>query len=292
MTSGQGRNSPIARAIAAMGCDLAPEALPLTKALFDAEQQRLAVPPSCADAAYGPDPRQRLDLYRPGGSTAAPLLLFVHGGGFVRGDKGGPNNWQNANVGRWAARASFLGAVMTYRLAPAHPWPAGADDVALAVDWLRAHAAAYGGDPARILLVGTSAGAVHVAAYLQRRPDACDVAGAVLLSGLYGAAPLEQSDPLYYGDDAALYPDRFPLAGVAASRVPLLVACAEHDPPRFQSEWLGLLERRAAVTGRLPAALVVAGHNHYSTALHLGTADTRLGDAIRAFAGTLWDDAA
>jgi triacylglycerol lipase len=43
---------------------------------------------------------------------------------------------------------------MTYRLVPAHPWPAGAPDVGAGVRWVVEHAAAHGGDPARVFLMG------------------------------------------------------------------------------------------------------------------------------------------
>jgi len=270
-------------AIAAMGTTLGPEVLAGCRALFDAEQSALAagLPALASDCAYGSDPRQRLDLYGPGGEGAGrPVLLFVHGGGFVQGDKGG-RAWPNAAVGRMAAQRGWLGAVMNYRLAPDHGWPAGGEDVLAAVDWLAAHAAAHGGDPARIVLLGTSAGSVHVATALKLR-SALAVRGCVLLSGLYGYTPLEPRDAPYYGDPA-LYPDRMPREAVVSTALPLLVAAAEFDSPRFQAEFLGLLQERLERHGTMPRAHITSGHNHYSQAMHLGTADLRLADLIAAF---------
>ncbi|MEC3948890.1 alpha/beta hydrolase [Sphingobium sp. HWE2-09] len=273
----------IAQSIAALGTGLGPDVLAQCRALFDAEQSALAaeVPVTRADVAYGPDVRHRLDLYQPQGDGLAPILVFVHGGGFVKGDKGGADAWPNANVGRMAAQADFLGVVINYRLAPDHAWPTGAEDVASVVAWLKAEAARHGGDPDRIVLMGTSAGAVHVAAYL-KLAGAKDIRAAILLSGLYGYTPLDQRDTLYYGD-AALYPDRMPLEAVALTPLPLFLACAEFDPPRFQAEFLGLLQDRLDRHGTMPRACILSGHNHYSMAMHLGTTDRRLADEICTF---------
>lgn len=276
--------SDIRHAIAAMGTGLGPDVLAQCRALFDAEQStfQAAVPVTQGDIAYGPQERHRLDIYAPlDASGAVPVLVFVHGGGFLKGDKGGAEAWPNANVGRMAAQAGFVGVVINYRLAPDHMWPAGSEDVAAVVAWLKANVAQHGGDPERIVLAGTSAGAVHVAGYLKLTGDA-DIRGAVLLSGLYGYTPLDERDLLYYGD-AALYTGRMPIEAVAATRLPLLVACAQYDPPRFQAEFLGLMQDRLARHGAMPRAVIMTGHNHYSMPMHLGTADRRLADEICAF---------
>ena len=273
----------IRQAIAALGTDLGPHVLDQCRALFDDEQMALLaqVPVSVADVSYGPHERHRVDIYRPLGSDPAPIIVFVHGGGFLKGDKGGADAWPNANVGRMAAQAGFLGVVINYRLAPGHVWPAGAEDVASVVAWLKDNVAQHGGDPDRIVLMGTSAGAVHVAGYLKRVRDR-DIRAAILLSGLYGYTPLDARDMLYYGEPA-LYPDRMPMEAVAATSLPLLVACAQFDPPRFQAEFLGLMQDRLARHGTMPRALILSGHNHYSMPMHLGTADRRLADEICAF---------
>lgn len=275
----------ITSAIAAMGTGLGPDVLAACRALFDAEQRDGAVDPSARDLAYGPHDRQRLDLYGGAEGALKPVLLFVHGGGFVQGDKGWkePGDWPNAAVGMMAARLGMVGAVMNYRLAPENFWPAGSEDVGIAVDWLRTHVAQHGGDSERIVLLGTSAGAVHVAGFLRLRPDhAALVRGAVLLSGLYGYTPLDPKDERYYGAPDS-YAAKMPRAAVAATTLPLLLACAQFDPPRFQAEFLGLMTERLERHGAMPRAVTLSSHNHYTMAMHLGTADRRLADEIAGF---------
>lgn len=279
------------RAIAAMGHVLGPDMLAAVQALYQPEQAPwvTAMAPVAVDRAYGPDARQRLDLYgpdggggeRPGG-PGRPVLLWVHGGGFVRGEKASSDHPYNAHVGRWAARHGMVGAVMNYRLAPRDAWPAGGEDVGAAIDWLRGHVAAFGGDPARIVAMGTSAGSVHLATHLRLRNNDPGIRAAILLSGLYGFTPLDDRDRLYYGDPAD-YPDRWPREAVIDTDLPLLLAWAEHDPARFQRETMALLSARLARHGRLPRAFCGTGHNHFSLAAHIGGSDTRLSDEIRAF---------
>ena len=207
-------------AIASLGSELGPAVLQRCQALFADEQARLAtgLEPAARDLAYGSHPRHRLDLYAAhSGQTvaSAPVLVWVHGGGFVRGDKRSPDDPFNAHVGRWAARQGFVGVVMNYRLAPESTWPSGGEDVGAVVDWLKANVARHGGDPDRLVLVGTSAGSVHVSTFLQRRPGNRQVRGAVLLSGLYGATPLEATDRRYFGEL-----ERLPLSAPRSMRWP------------------------------------------------------------------------
>lgn len=273
----------MAAKIGALGQSLGPAVLQSVRDLFAAEQERLAAqaPASLTGTPYGPDERHRLDLYATQGATSAPILVFLHGGGFLKGDKGGAANWPNANVGRMAAQSGFVGIVPNYRLAPDHQWPAGPEDVASVIAWTKANAVQHGGDPNRIVLMGTSAGAVHVAGYMKLHGTA-DIRSVILLSGLYGYTPLDDRDTHYYGD-SVFYPERMPLEAVASTTLPLFIACAQHDPARFQQEFLGLMQDRLERHGTMPRAMIASGHNHYSLPMHLGTSDRRLADEICAF---------
>lgn len=275
------------RRIAAMGHELTPTVLADVRALYEAEQLAGADQPAIAsDISYGPDPRHALDLYaEPSAAMQLPIMIWVHGGGFVRGAKAEPDHPYEAHMGRFAARNGFLGVVINYRLAPEHGWPAGGEDIARSIAWLKLNAAKYGGDSSRILLVGTSAGAAHIATYLQLNPDSSDVVGVVLLSGLYGYTPItdEMRDLLYFGRDPELHSARAAGPALERTNIPIFVSCAEFDPERFQLEFVGLLQGRLKIKGNLPVCYVAMGHNHFSQPYHIGTEDVRLSDEILAF---------
>src|SRR5207237_1187791 len=119
------------------------------------------------DVKYGPDARNVVDVFTAEGATGArPVLMFVHGGGMIRGIKHAPGSAFYDNVMVWAARNGMVGVNIEYRLAPQHPWPAGAEDMGAAVRFVAEHAATYGADPAKIFLMGHSAGAAHVSTYV------------------------------------------------------------------------------------------------------------------------------
>lgn len=240
------------------------------------------------DIAYGPHERHRLDIFTQDGDGDRPVLLYVHGGGFVGGDKALPGTHFYGNVGAWAVEQSFVGVAMTYRLAPADPWPAGAEDVAAAVAWLRRNIADHGGSPKRIFVAGQSAGAAHVAGYLAMRElhDAAPpVAGALMFSGLYDVTTLQRG-PLelhYFGSDDSLAERQSALPGLIASEVPMLFTVAEHDPPTFQKQAATLIDRWFAAKQALPRMLYLPDANHMSAALGIGGADQFLAPEIAAF---------
>ena len=103
-------------------------------------------------------------LYRPTENRDLPLLVFLHGGGWMLGDL----DSHDAMHRHLAARAGCAVLGVGYRLAPEHPFPAGLDDVAAALDWARREASALGCDPERIALGGESAGANLTAALTLR----------------------------------------------------------------------------------------------------------------------------
>ncbi len=240
------------------------------------------------DLAYGPHERHRLDLFHaPDGTRDKPVLVYVHGGGFVQGDKRAPGLPFYDNFGAWAALTGAVGVTVTYRLAPQHPWPAGAEDLAAALDLLQAQVAARGGDPQSIFLVGQSAGAAHVASYLAtpalHRGSA--VAGAVLLSGLYDLATFERGplETAYYGADPADFGAKSSLSGLLETPVPCMFSVAEYDPPKFQQQAQLLVERWFTKRGGWPHLLYLPDHNHLSPALAVGRPNDLLSQEIKAF---------
>jgi triacylglycerol lipase len=239
------------------------------------------------DQRYGADARNRLDVFTPTAGSAAPrpVLVFVHGGAFVAGDKRTGDSPFYDNIAVWAVRNGMVGVNLTYRLAPQNPWPAAQQDLGAALAWVRQNIAARGGDPARIVLMGHSAGAAHIAQYIGHPAlYATPVAAAIMVSGLYDPSTAEVNPPLqaYFGRDAGVYAARNALPGMVASRLPMLVAYAELDPSDFhrQAEQANVALCEAK---RCPMFLQLAGHSHMSEVYAINTADRALTDAIRAF---------
>lgn len=111
--------------------------------------------PTHADVPYGSHQRQVLDLYVVPSEKPTPLLIFIHGGGFVGGDKAqvSPDVISRCH----AAKVSV--AAVHYRFVTTHPFPAPQQDVARAVQFLRSRAEEWNLDPERLAAYGGSAGA-------------------------------------------------------------------------------------------------------------------------------------
>jgi triacylglycerol lipase len=235
------------------------------------------------DVAYGSDPLQKLDLFVPDTSGGnRPVLLFVHGGGFTRGDKHGP--FYPDNITAWAAKHGMVGVNIDYRLAPGNPWPAAVQDVARAVAWVHANIARYGGDPDRIVLWGHSAGANDVADYVahpdMQGPAAASVKGAIMLSPFYAADPGPAPKHAYYGTDGELQSAATVIAGLKQSRIPLFFADSEFDPEPFQAFVETARGTLCEVAATCPAYVHLLNRNHFTEGMSVGTSDKTLTDAI------------
>ncbi|MBN9429986.1 MAG: alpha/beta hydrolase [Burkholderiales bacterium] len=241
--------------------------------------------PSIDDIEYGGHTRHRMDLFPVQGS-GAPIVLFVHGGGFIAGDKQAAPPFY-ANVGRYFAAHGMLGACMNYRLAPTGGWPAAAQDIDSAVRWLLDRGDLYGGDPNRLVVLGQSAGACHVATWLLEPRFAGgpreSLRATILMSGFFRAqAPLSPGQRAFFGDDERLYSARSPISMARKLGLPLLVTIAEHDPPSLRAQGRELAE--ALVSAGCAATLVdMPHHNHVSPLMSLGSDNDEVGARLRQF---------
>ncbi|HEX5805199.1 MAG TPA: alpha/beta hydrolase [Macromonas sp.] len=126
--------------------------------------------PQAADLAYGTEVEQTLDVYRPQNplaGTLAPIILMVHGGGWKHGDKT-MGRVVDAKVERWVKRG-FVFVSINYRMLPEAGPDVQLQDVARALAFVQDQAASWGGDPARVILMGHSAGA-HLVSLLTVSP--------------------------------------------------------------------------------------------------------------------------
>ncbi|WP_377299437.1 alpha/beta hydrolase [Rhizobium sp. SGZ-381] len=237
------------------------------------------------DIAYGEGERQKLDLYVPTKIPAGakvPILLFAHGGGFVRGDK-----QDVAHFGYYFAQHGIATALINYGFAPQARFPSGGEDVGKAVAWLKANAAAHSGDIHTIFVSGNSAGATHAATYgfLRSAPTSDDgVRGLILISiPTADSEDLGPQDKIYYGEDASQYPQMSIIRHVGDRRLPVFMAVAENDMPSIQRQNKRLLDALFQRDGKLPIFKTALGHNHISIIEHFGTADESLGPDILEF---------
>lgn len=244
------------------------------------------------DQAYGEDPRQILDVYRPTARSGAPVVIFVHGGAYVRGDKDSGGE-AYGNIAIWFARRGMLGINATYPLAPAAKWPAGAKNVGGMVSWAKANATRFGGDPNRIILIGHSAGATHVAGYVFDKSlqpaGGPGIAGAVLISGRYRidynpADPNGRNMQAYFGDDASQYASRSPITHIRDGvPVPVFIVIAQYDNPGLDVIGAQLFSALCERDGACPRFLRLNKHNHLSEVLAFNTPDDFLGREIVDF---------
>jgi acetyl esterase len=244
------------------------------------------------DVAYGnADARQVLDVYRPSGATHAPMALFLHGGAFTDGEKDRTPEI-HANICRYFARHGVVGINVEYRQAPKWTWPAGAEDVALAVRWARENAARIGGDAARVFIIGSSAGAAHTAAYAydgrMQPAGGHGIAGHIVISGRVRADnrpdnPNARKVEAYYGSDASRFEDLSPVSHAGAHSPPTMIAIAEYENPLIDVYCAELFFRLAQANGRASRFIRLAGHNHASIHAHIGTAEDRLGRELLEF---------
>lgn len=242
-----------------------------------------------ADIAYGENERHLLDVHvdtRRRGDALQPVVMFFHGGGFVRGNKDG-----NRNVAEYYASMGLVGVTATYRLAPEASWPDGANDVGAAISWVSENIAEYGGNPEQIYVIGKSAGGGHVATYALR-PEVLDnefpeVAGVILVSGSYAANADHPSDSqkAYFGDDLTSWNGKEVLGNITRTSIPIMLTSSEFDLTGLGLNALQLANEFAAKNedGTLPRIRQLPGHNHYSPNMSIGTSDRMLSDEILDF---------
>lgn len=130
------------------------------------------------DYAGTNNPRQALDLFLPKDhskdSEPLPLLVFIHGGGWAKGDKASGGR----RISEYVGSGEYVGASIGYRLTDEAQWPAQIHDCKAAIRWLRANAGEYGIAPDRIAVWGTSAGG-HLVAMLGVAGDVPELEGEV-----------------------------------------------------------------------------------------------------------------
>jgi acetyl esterase/lipase len=232
-----------------------------------------------ADAAADPL-RHCLDLYQPAEPIGRGTLLFLHGGAWLGGDR-----TEVSHVGAAVAAGGFACALAGYRLAPAHRFPAQAEDAAAAARWLLAE----GHGP--LVLGGHSAGA-HLAALLALDPqwlgESPPLAGVAGLCGVYDLERAARSSWMRQtmlipalGDDPAAWRAASPVNHVRSVPFPFWLHNAEVDwglPAQTRALAAGLRAAGVEVT-----TSVAPGTHHLNLAARLGQAGDESTERLLAF---------
>jgi len=185
------------------------------------------------DIAYGPDPRQKLDVYAPPTRVPGrPVVVFFYGGSWDSGSKR-----DYAFVGNALAAQGYVAVVTDYRVYPQVVWPAFLQDSAQAVRWARDHAAANGGDASRLVLMGHSAGAYNAVdlavddRWLRAAAvdPARDIAAVVGLSGPYDFLPVRTGELKAIFGLEAQRPDTQPINHTSGQVAPMLLVTGDKD---------------------------------------------------------------
>jgi acetyl esterase len=213
-------------------------------------------------------------LYRPEGDGPHPVLIWIHGGGWVLGSIDGYDT-----VARdLCNRAACLVVSVGYRLAPEHPFPAAVDDVATAAAWVRSAIGAHGGDPERLAVAGDSAGGNLAAVLANRMPGVFRLQVLVYPATdltMSHASVTENGDGYLLTQDAMVWFTNHYLGGAdprhahasplhaddatLAAAPPALVVTGEFDPLRDEG---------AAYAARLSALGVPVEHAHHDGMIH------------------------
>jgi acetyl esterase/lipase len=243
------------------------------------------------DLPYGTHPRQVMDIFTPAGAQDAPVMIYVHGGAFVRGNKS-DNEEIYSNVLYYFARHGCVGVNLEYRNAPEAQYPEAAIDIRNALGWIRGNIAGHGGNPRRIFILGHSAGGTHVGTYvfdpvMARRVDD-GLVGAILVSARL-RADASPSNPnaaavkAYFGDDVARFAERSPVTHAANSDLQVMIAIAEFENPLLDAYGADMFAALRLARPRAPRLVQMMAHNHTSIMAHFNTEEDYLGEEILTF---------
>lgn len=301
------------QALAKFGNSWSPDVPPVLMAAFEplqAAQNKKYGSEIKADKAlkYGPDARNRIDVYSPAsGASGRPVVLYIHGGGLVAGDNDATPNVY-ANIGNYFTANGCITCLATYRLAlQGGHHPNGAEDVAGALKWIQANIAQYGGDPTKVVAMGQSAGGYHLftALTLGYLDEPGLLRGAVTLSAPFTVSVAQperakammewfQTDKPYevnarwsplalfrrefFGTTEKAGRDKFPCE--------LLMMVGELEADEIlEGTWEFVADYKKRF-GKLPLLEVMKGHNHVSYCFGFGLEDPdyeRVGKRLLGF---------
>ena len=234
------------------------------------------------DVPYGKDAKQRMDIYFPAQKASnAPVLLFLHGGGFREGDRK-----QYGYVAEPFAKQGIITVVASYRLTPAgFAYPAQADDAKAAVAWIYKNIAQRGGNPNDLYIAGHSAGAILTAdigvdlSWLdQMKIPRAAVRGIVPISGPYDLAGYKELNAYIPTPEAEAKASALRHVNAPA---PVAIVAYGSLESRFMATSADLVKALEA-KGTQAKTLVLDGKDHATAIWELNDANSPLTKAMVA----------
>lgn len=252
--------------------------------------------PDAQDIAYGTHERQRFDVYMPKENTSAapaPVILMVHGGGWCVGDKALSSVVEN-KVSRWTARGFVFVSVNYPMIAQGYDALAQAHEIAAATAYVQKHAAEWGGDGARVILMGHSAGA-HLVSLVGASQNIRRAAGVEKILGVVsidaGAvdiamqmpkviAPLKTRYAEAFGTDPVKWAPMSPLGQLDAAAAPWLGICSSTRPDEPCAQAAAYVEKSKNLGIPAQVLSLPMGHGKLNAALGQDSAYTKRVEAF------------
>jgi acetyl esterase/lipase len=241
---------------------------------------------------YGADSLNVLDVAtaqaKPGAKR--PVLVFVSGDNFTGDGKAAAGDTMADQAMCFAANNGLVAFNVSYRVAPAATWPAGAKDVAAAISWVYQNADLFGGNAQEIIPIGYGTGAFHVASFLahkelQEKDDY--IAGAVLVAGIYHPTKdADESERAYFGADTSTYDSRSAIKGLTEVEEPIVLAWSQADAPRFVAQG-ERLRQMLCDAGHCPRTAVLSKPSSPTSVFDLDGASADLHERVRQLIGQI-----
>jgi arylformamidase len=223
---------------------------------------------------YGASAKQELDIFAPPGATKAPVLVYLHGGAWLRGARQDTIYPAPAVTGRGAALV-----VPEFNNVSEVSLPTMVEQCREAVDWTMRHAASFGGDPDRVYLAGHSSGA-HLASCVLLGD--LPIKGALLISGLYDLhAPLLSARSKYVKVTPEELDALSAMRHLGRIRCPVAVAWSVGDSPEFRRQ-AQVLAAALEGMGRLASRAEIFSPNHFEEPRQLADPDSALSRVLHA----------
>jgi len=243
------------------------------------ERARALLANGVLDVRYGPGPRQLLDIFpAAGGGRPAPVLIFVHGGGWRTLDK----SVYSFVAPPWSAEG-VVTVLPGYGLLPDVPLWRMVEEIREAIIWVAANIHEYGGDPGRIVIAGMSAGAQLSGMALAHETCAGIVKAAALASSVYDLEAHRWHGR--HGDmglDDALVARASPIRNPPVNaRLPMVLAVGADETPemiRQSREYCAFLQAQ----GRPVRLIEEPGRHHLNMGRVFGEPGTGLFQALRS----------